>query len=188
MLQSLITDRTQADVVYFLRQMQKWQNGTLTDPEKTEYLAGLKGAYNAVDLNRVEGAVQAVNDYLNAMQSNLDTYREAQFVASDPFWLVPFAHPLVLSIKTDWAMSNLPTVSDMERYLGNVDRLTNQIPIVKALPATMEGMTYTGANEIERAILAEYEAGQKYEAETKRLIDNTAKAFVYSGDTFGGEV
>lgn len=53
MLSNLITGRTAADISYLLQQIQKWQNGTMNDEEKTEFLSGLKGAYNCTDLNRV---------------------------------------------------------------------------------------------------------------------------------------
>lgn len=183
----LITSRTQADAqrVKTLRD-KGWSN--MTETERDEFISGMIGAYNHTDLNRVESAVQFVNDYLNALQGNLDTYREAQFVASDPYWMVPFEYPVTLETKTDWLISDLPTESDLERYLRNVSELTDRIPIVKNLPSTMDRLTIDGANEIERAMLAEYDAGQNYEAETKRLIDNTAKSYVYSGEIFGGEV
>lgn len=183
----LITNRTASDVGMAKSLLDKgWYN--MTETEREEFISGMIGAYNHTDLNRVESAVQFVNDYLNSMQGGLDTYREAQLVASDPFWLVPFAYPVTFETKTDWAVSDLPSVSDLERYLRNVSELTERIPIVKNLPSTMDRLTIEGANEIERAILVEYDAGQNYEAGTKRLIDNTVKSFVYSGEIFGGEL
>ena len=57
----LITDRTQADVNRVRELALKgWAN--LTDAEKAEWNAGMKGAYNATDLNRVTQAM----DYINA--------------------------------------------------------------------------------------------------------------------------
>ena len=183
----LITNRTASDAERAKSLLDKgWSN--MTETEREEFISGMIGAYNHTDLNRVESAVQFVNDYLNALQGNLDTYREAQFVASDPHWMVPFEHPVTLETKTDWSISDLPAESDLERYLRNVSELTDRIPIVKNLPSTMDRLTIDGANEIERTILAEHEAGQSYETETKRLIGNTAKSYVYSGEIFGGEL
>ena len=57
----LITDRTQADVTRVRELALKgWAN--LTEEEKAEWNAGMKGAYNATDLNRVTQAM----DYINA--------------------------------------------------------------------------------------------------------------------------
>lgn len=183
----LITNRTASDVSRVKSLLEKgWFN--MTETEREEFISGMIGAYNHTDLNRVESAVQFVNDCLNSMQGDIDTYREAQLVASDPFWLVPFAYPVTFETKTDWEVSDSPSVFDLERYLRNVSELTDRIPIVKNLPSTMDRLTIDGANEIERSILAEYDSGQNYEAETKRLIDNTVKSFVYSGEIFGGEL
>ena len=57
---NLIYDRTAADVERALALAKKAEAGTLTDAEKTEWLAGMKGSYNATDMNRVEAAVQTL--------------------------------------------------------------------------------------------------------------------------------
>lgn len=186
-LLNLITDRTQADVDYVYRQVIKWQSGTLTDEEKAEFLSGLKGAYNATDLNRVESAVKFVNDYIDGLQESIDATREEYAVAEDSFWIIAI-DPLVLTIKSDWAMSDLPTESDLARYLDNVDKLTDRIPIEKNLPASVaNNFDYEGANEIERSIRAEFDAAQALEAHMKQLIVNTALGYIQSGETYGGE-
>lgn len=55
-LLNLITDRTQADIDYAVRLSQKGWSG-MTAEEKADWESGLKGAYNASDLNRVGNAV-----------------------------------------------------------------------------------------------------------------------------------
>lgn len=57
---NLIYDRTAEDVERALALAKKAEAGTLTDTEKTEWLAGMKGCYNASDMNRVEAAVQTL--------------------------------------------------------------------------------------------------------------------------------
>lgn len=57
---NLIYDRTAADVERALALAKKAEAGTLTDAEKAEWLAGMKGCYNAADMNRVEAAVQTL--------------------------------------------------------------------------------------------------------------------------------
>ena len=56
-LDNLIFDRTAADVQRVKTLTGKLSAGTATEEEKAEWLAGMKGAYNAADLNRVGAAV-----------------------------------------------------------------------------------------------------------------------------------
>ena len=61
MISNLITDRTQADVSHLRAQREKILNegwAALSEAEQMEYLAGLKGGYNATDLNRVTHAME----------------------------------------------------------------------------------------------------------------------------------
>lgn len=61
MISNLITDRTQADVAYLRAQREKILNegwAALSEAEQMEYLAGLKGGYNATDLNRITHAME----------------------------------------------------------------------------------------------------------------------------------
>ena len=91
-----------------------------------------KGAYNYSDLNRVERAVAEISDILG----------------------------LGLTTKTDWGMWDIPTASDMERYLNNVAVLRERVVVsasVPALPTSMNNLTYTDANNIELVLNAVYE-------------------------------
>ena len=63
---NLIYDRTAEDVERALALAKKAEAGTLTDAEKAEWLAGMKGCYNASDMNRVEAAVKSIAAALNA--------------------------------------------------------------------------------------------------------------------------
>ena len=62
-LDSLITDRTQEDV-------QRWSAlaakgySAMTEAEKAEWDAGMKGAYNYTDLNRVTACMEYINKRL----------------------------------------------------------------------------------------------------------------------------
>ena len=89
-----------------------------------------KGAYNYSDLNRVERAVAEISDLAG----------------------------LGLITKTDWKMWDIPNVSDMNRYLGNIVRIRallsdNSVPVA---PASMSNLTYSGANNIELILSAAY--------------------------------
>lgn len=68
-IDSLIIDRTSADVSYARQQTLKilrsgWDS--LTESEQSEYLAGLKGAYNPSDLNRVTHAMEYLVERLRS--------------------------------------------------------------------------------------------------------------------------
>lgn len=100
----------------------------------TEILAteATKGAYNYSDLNRVERAVAEISDRLK----------------------------LGLTTKTNWSMWDIPTASDMERYLNNIAVLRQQVADdenVPKLPTSMNHLTYTDANNIELVLKAVYE-------------------------------
>lgn len=95
--------------------------------------AATKGAYNYSDLNRVERAVAEISDLAG----------------------------LSLVTKTDWAMWDIPTDDDMSRYLNNIRAIRAIIPnasTVPAVPATMNNLTYSVANDIEKILLAAYVA------------------------------
>ena len=92
-----------------------------------------KGAYNYSDLNRVERAVAEISDRAG----------------------------LGLETKTNWAMWDIPTETEMNRYLGNIAtirlRFANVVNMPEA-PTTMNNFTYEQANNIELILSAAYES------------------------------
>lgn len=91
-----------------------------------------KGAYNYSDLNRVERAVAELSDLYGL---NLET-------------------------KTDWGMWDVPTKSDMVRYITNIKKI-RQAALnpngIAAAPDSMTGLNFSDANNIERILLAAHE-------------------------------
>lgn len=153
----LITDRTEDDVT---RAQELIREGfsSWTDEEVTEFLNGLKGAYNASDLNRVESAVNYVKDRFAIIG-----YDALDFL-----------------IKNTWSKNEFLESEDAERYLGNVKKLREQFtmpPGTPVVPEDMENFTFEEANDIERIleIIDEY-------------ITKIEKQFFYSGDLYGGEL
>lgn len=66
-LDELIYDRTQSDVTYAAELNRKLGRGeALTAQELADWNAGLKGAYNATDMNRVDEAVRELGGMLTA--------------------------------------------------------------------------------------------------------------------------
>lgn len=127
----LITDRTQSDVDQVLELSGKGIS-RMTASELSEWLEGMKGAYNAADLNRVESAVEYVRDRL-ALVGVL-------------------VYPIT---KVIWTAEEWPTLSEMERYLTNIRTLRESLPLpiyTPEVPESMDYFTYEEANDIERIL------------------------------------
>lgn len=119
----LITDRTADDVQAVLTAI---STGVLPN----DWLAGMKGAYNATDFNRVEAAVLFVLKRLE--------------VAG---WY------LSVQTKTDWTFVDFPNQAEMQRYLDNIRLLRAALPAnIPAVPDTMRFFNYDKANKIEQIL------------------------------------
>ena len=128
---NLIYDRTAEDVERALALAKKAEAGTLTDAEKTEWLAGMKGCYNAADLNRVEAAVNQLAAELNA--------------AGDTVEIVP----------QTFAETDTIRLSQWRQYLANVQALRDAyytLAETGELPDAEDKLDYTGANTIEKIL------------------------------------
>ena len=129
-----------------------------------------KGAYNYTDLNRVETAVAELAETLE----------------------------LALVTKTNWTLWDVPVVSDMERYLGNVVAIRDACPgetEFPTLPSSMDGLTYEGANSIEKVLMLVYEnlsGGSGGEDPDPDIPDPDipvdGDSTIRSGDIYCGEV
>lgn len=91
-----------------------------------------KGAYNYSDLNRVERTVEELS----------------------------VLYGLNLETKTDWNMWNIPTKTEMIRYITNIKRIrqaTLRPNDIAATPDGMNGLNFSDANNIERILIAAHE-------------------------------
>lgn len=124
---NLITNRTQADVDRVKELAAKgWAN--MTTSEQAEWLAGMRGAYNYTDLNRVELAVQTLAEILG----------------------------VTVTVKTNWQATDVPKQADMNRYLDNIRKLRAMNTILSTTPVApvnMAGLTYRTANDIEQILV-----------------------------------
>lgn len=153
---SLITDRTKADVdrAAFLAGI-AWED--MTDDERAEFAENLKGYYNASDMNRVDAAVE---------------YLRNRFLGQ--------GYAPQVTTQTDRTDEGLPAEPDFITYLANVRNLRSQLavkPTTPALPTTMRGLDYQGANAIEQVL-----------KDLDELLTNAALAWCYSGEVFAGEI
>lgn len=151
---SLITDRTSTDTSRRAALRAKIKDRTATSAEWSEWLSPLKGAYNAADLNRVGQAIQYLADLLNS-----------------------YGYSATISPKTDWVISDIPRAADVTQYIADLNTLKNAFYGTTELPDSMNNLTVTAANNIEKLLL-----------EIEDYITNMAAAFVYSGEVYSGEV
>lgn len=157
----LITDRTQYHVS-LLNMLKKKPWSSMTASEKTVWNGeAMRGAYNYTDLNRVETAVSELSEELG----------------------------LNLVTKTGWTLWDIPTQTDMERYLGNVvairDACSDEIAF-PTLPNSMSGLDYEGANNIEKVLMLAYESLGKPDIPVEP--SEPGEYTIRSGEIYCGEV
>lgn len=128
---NLITDRTQADV-------RRWEYlaakrySDMTEEEHAEWDAGMKGSYNATDLNRVGAAVQYIANRFSG-----------------------FGYGVTVNPKQDWTMADIPTPDDMMEYLSDISTLRevfSVMPTTPHVPDDMDRLNYMEANNIEQIL------------------------------------
>lgn len=130
-IDTLITDRTAADVDR-VEELATKGFAAMTADERAEWLAGIKGAYNASDLNRVGAA-------LNYLAERL-----APKCGTDTGW----------TAKTDWILTDVITASQAAEYRQQIQDVRNALTYPPSTPAAPEidRLTYIGANDIERIL------------------------------------
>lgn len=130
-IDTLVTDRTEADASRYSELRDKgWAE--MTTAEKAEWVAGMKGAYNASDLNRVASAM---------------AYLSQRFASAG--YSVPVSSP------TDWANGDIPTKGDMDTYLDDLRRIRAALAVMDTTPSapgSMDYLTWAKANDIEKIL------------------------------------
>ena len=154
-IDTLVTDRTEADVSRYSELRDKgWAE--MTTAEKAEWVAGMKGAYNASDLNRVASAM---------------AYLSQRFASAG--YSVPVSSP------TDWANGDIPTKGDMDTYLDDLRRIRAALAVMDTTPAapgSMDYLTWAKANDIEK-ILVDVD-----DALGRLLLSTFYSGEIYSGE------
>lgn len=130
-INTLVTDRTAADVARVHELAVKGYAG-MTAAELAEWLAGMKGAYNAADLNRVGTALNYLRDRLTGV------------CGRDIAW----------QAKTDWAMTDVITAAQGSAYHDQIGDVRAALTYPANAPDVPEIalLTYAGANDIERIL------------------------------------
>lgn len=144
-LDELIYDRTQTDVTYAAELNRKLGRGeTLTAQELADWNAGLKGAYNASDMNRVDAAVRELGGMLTAAGYPVRY--------TSP---VPQPEPEPVPTVTEFLIGDIITYTMWSTYLANVQSLRDAyytMPDSPVLPEPTAPLAYDGANAIEKLL------------------------------------
>lgn len=192
-IDNLIYDRTQADVDRVSTLTVKILTGglsSLTDEEKEEYLAGMKGAYNYTDLNRVGQAVTYIASRMINFPEDLKDYMEEKQVASASIYVLPYdPAEVVVTPKTDWVISDIPVKSQIDTYLSNLRTLKGILELPETapeVPTSLDKLGYETANNIEELLAIINTTLSAVENHYYDLVNNTISAFKYCGDEHCG--
>lgn len=130
-IDTLVTDRTQADAER-VKELAAKGFAAMTSDERAEWLAGMKGAYNASDMNRVGTALNYLAGRLGPICGKIITW----------------------TAKTDWAVTDIATASQAETYRQQIQDIRDALAYPAGTPDApqLARLTYTGANDIERIL------------------------------------
>lgn len=130
-IDTLITNRTQADVER-VRKLAAKGFAAMTAAERAEWLTGMKGAYNASDLNRVGTALNYLAGRLGPICGKIITW----------------------TAKTDWDVTDIATASQAETYRQQIQDIRDALAYPAGTPDAPQlgRLTYTDANDIERIL------------------------------------
>lgn len=158
MLSNLITDRTLNDFSRWLYLRDKGY-ANMTESEREEWGADMKGAYNASDLNRVGAVLNYLRDRLSA----------AAYLGSNAFVM-----------RENWQKNEIPSAAEFSAYINAVAVIRgamSQKPTTPPAPLNNGSLDYQGANNIEQILL-----------DIDELVTNMLKARYFCGDLFSGEI
>lgn len=131
-IDTLVTDRTQADAER-VKELAAKGFAAMSADERAEWLAGMRGAYNAADLNRVGTALNYLAGRLGPICGKIITW----------------------TAKTDWAVTDIATASQAETYRQQIQDIRDALAYPAGTPDApqLSRLTYAGANDIERILV-----------------------------------
>lgn len=158
-IDTLITDRNQADIANQEALEAKIKAKTATVSEVAEYYLGQsRGSYNATDLNRVGEALI----YLAERLTELD-------------------YPVTVNPKTNWIKTAVPTPAQLTTYLSLVQKIRDVLPVLPDTPQVptdiSNDMTLEESNAIEQILV-----------DIDTLINNMIAAYIYCGQITCGQL
>ena len=186
---TMVYDRTYADLAR-AKELAVIGYANMTEAEREEWDGGLRGAYNAIDFNRVENAVLFLCAVLKELPQEIRDFAAELGVPWDSFFDVPYStDALNLKAKNTWKVGEIPTKAEKSRYLSNVVELRRTLDYeTDMLPVSMDGLTIDGANAIEKALVFLHAEIDKFRQMRKTQIENTVAAWFYAGEIYANEV
>lgn len=130
-MRTLVTDRTKADADYAERLYGSlWTD--LTQQEKEDFEAGLKGSYKHTDLNRVGTALITIRDRLRTHDIDVPA-----------------------DVREDYALDEVCDKAVMDAYIESANAVYASVPHSSPKPpGGINDLDYEGANNIEKVIIA----------------------------------
>ena len=185
LLPTLISDRTQADVDRVKELNIKLLHGTETEAEYLEWVAGLKGAYNAADLNRVSETTERLGEYMIARENALINFRNTYQIGSSAYNDMPYAPgDVVTHAKYDWDMYDIPSYEQGQNYVGDIQRLRDCVsPLLSASAPGVPDINfldYEGANDIEELLQTIYDTVTAAFNEKADILNRSRKSLDYT--------
>lgn len=192
-IDTLIFNRTQDDVqrvrkITEIALTKGWN--ALSENQKAEWLAGMKGAYNHTDLNRVGKAVRYLYQRFYDLPDELAAYRKKLQVGASNLFSVPYERERIsVTGKADWTVRNIPTQAQMDTCLRDIRTLRSVIALPESadLPSELMSMDVETANMLERCLFVVNTALLALEKELHQNIDHAFTGYFYSGECFCGE-
>ena len=130
----------------------KAYNKSPSESSVTEY----KGALNAADLNRIEGNCEYLSELLHSC-----------------------GYTSHVTVKTDWSMTDFPTLTEFTRIRDSITELLNAYAQAQDMP-DMRADDRTDYVEINNMEFDLYRINE--------MIADMKAVYVYSGELYGGEL
>lgn len=187
-IDTLVFDRTAADVARMAALASAAQKRPLTEAEVAEWNAAVvRGAYNAEDLNRVGAAAMFADAFLSSVQSEIDAYISALGVADDAIFDAHVGAASAIAPRTDYAKDTSPLMrADVTETIRAAAVTAARVGI--NISVDVSRLNYEGANTVERALYDAYRHGENAISTRKDKADRIAAAWYYSGDLFCGDI
>ena len=124
----MITDRSASDVLLAKNLIKKgFQN--MTEDEKNSFLSGLKGAYNYIDVNRIETAIKYfVDTMLQIYEQNIQLAKELGVDWAE-IYDVPYNPEDYKNMvhKNDWSTNDIFSEADRTDFLNKIVHVLSAI-------------------------------------------------------------
>jgi len=127
-IDTLIFDRTNADVeeVRTLRnKILASGYDSLTTEEKTKYQAGMKGAYNYTDMNRVGNAISYVVNRGITLEQALVTLISNSGLEDNALYHLGIDVSTTVTPKTNWVVGDTPSGEQCRHYIEELNIMNN---------------------------------------------------------------